>query len=142
MFLSLLMLLGLQNASAAAANWQDGVFNHGVWKGQCWPHGLKAGPLCRVAGGQAGKLWVMLERGPTKLDVYASGGCSEDLPPVTVPQAQLAGADRVKAVNAAIAQAAAKANTACKSQEVFAGSEADLAAVLAETDMIVGAAKQ
>jgi hypothetical protein len=134
--LSLLMLLAMQDAPA-----QDGPFHHGVWTGQCWLTGMKAGPLCRGTGGQAGKLWIMIERSPAKMDIYASGACGEDLPPVTLTQAQLAGVDRVRAVNAAIGEAAAKANAACKTNEAFAGTEADLGELLTETDRIAGTAK-
>jgi hypothetical protein len=142
MLFSILMLIAAQDAPVAAAQTapaaQPGLFTHGIWKGQCWPGGLQKGEggICRVAGGQAGKLWIMIERHPTGLDVYASGACGEDLPAVTVPQAQLTGAAREKAVRAAIDQAAAKANAACKTQEAFAGTDADLTAMLGETDVL------
>lgn len=139
MMFALLMLLGAQDAPA------PGLFTHGVWKGQCWPGGLQKGEggICRVTGGQPGKLWIMIERHPTGLDIYASGACSEDMPAVNVPQVQLTGADRVKVLNAALGEAAAKMNTACKTHEAFAGTEADLAAVLGETDVLFAeAAKQ
>lgn len=145
MILSLLMLLAAQTAPAPAAQTApvaDGPAKHGIWTGQCWPTGLKAGPLCRATASKPGKLFILIERSPAKMDVYAAGACAEDLPPLTLTQAQLTGADRVKLVSKAIIDAVAKANASCKSSEAFAVTDADVATLLADTDMIAGGAGQ
>lgn len=142
MILPLLLLLAAQDAPAAPA--QDGPFKHGIWSGQCWRREFHAGEggICRASGGEAGKLWIMLERHAARLDIYASGSCGDDTGVVTVPQAQLVGADRVRVVSAAIAAAAGRVNQACKTEAVFAGRAEDLAALLSETDGLdAGAAK-
>jgi hypothetical protein len=150
LIVALLMLLAPQQASAQPAlevenppfvAWQDGLFRHGVWTGQCWA--AKDGAMCRAAGGQAGKLWVMIERTPAQIDIYVSGACTiTDPAPQTLPQSMLTGANRVTVLRTAIDLVVLKTNHECKTQEVFAGTDDDLAALLKETDApVAGAAK-
>jgi hypothetical protein len=142
---SLLMLLGVQDAPAPAPApapaTRDAGGIHGAWKGQCWPTGLKAGPLCRIAAGRPRKLWIMIERRPNRLDIYASGACATDDSPETLPQSSIADANRVEVLRTAIELVALKINHQCGTKEAFAVDEADLAAMLTETDVVAGAAK-